>query len=149
MASWARFAKRCLRRWAEVRSSGPELGAPSDPRNASTAPKWSRAVREGADAYGTLADPLHDEPDVAQTIIQSARRKQDLVDGDGCPHWGKPLDSRAALSRASIVPQHPPLAAAELWLPLLSKCADPLAHVVGATGDFLVASLESEKAVEA
>jgi hypothetical protein len=42
-----------------------------------------------------------------------------------------------------------PLAAAELWLPLLSKCADPLAHVVGATDDFLVASLEIEKAVEA
>jgi hypothetical protein len=92
MASWARFAKRCLRRLAEVRSSGPELGAPSAPRNASTAPKWSRAVSEGADACVTLADPLHDEPDVAQEIIQSARRKQDLVDGDGCPHWGKPLD---------------------------------------------------------
>ena len=53
------------------------------------------------------------------------------------------------LSRASIVTQHTPLAAAELWLALLSKCADPFAHVVGATDDFLVAGLEIEKAVEA
>lgn len=47
---------------------------------------------EEADAFSALADQLYIEPEIAQDIIESAQRKQDLADLGGCPHCGKALD---------------------------------------------------------
>jgi len=48
-------------------------------------------TEEEADAFAALADQLYIEPEIAQEIIQSAQRAQEVADLGGCPHCGKPL----------------------------------------------------------